>query len=336
MSRLVTHSAEIEGLIRTGYRREDLDRLEAFLIERGVLKFRPLESGLYPAVQTGAMASGYQNVWVRDNVFVAYAHAANRRPEIAVAVVRALSKYFSKYLFRFDDIISGAVDRNDPMKRINVRLDGTTLEELPQKWSHAQNDALGYFVWLFCNLASERAFIVSGDELALMERFLDYFQAIRFWDDEDSGHWEERRKVEASSIGVVTGGLNALQTMLREVADLGERFGSARIEKDIRFAAELGEGGAKRSTQYCRRNAFSLTKAGGTMRRCCFSSTRSASSTMRWRTRSSTTSPAICKARSAFAVTSAIPIGAPTIASCFRRKSEAATSAIVSSDATDY
>ena len=158
MSRLVTHSAEIERLIRADYSRQDLDRLEAFLIERGVLKFRPLESGLYPAVQTEATVSGYQNVWVRDNVFVAYAHAANRRVEVAVAVVRALSKYFSKHLFRFDDIISGAVDRNDPMKRINVRFDGNTLEELPQKWAHAQNDALGYFVWLFCNLASERAF----------------------------------------------------------------------------------------------------------------------------------------------------------------------------------
>jgi GH15 family glucan-1,4-alpha-glucosidase len=245
MSGLVTHSAEIERLIRTDYRREDIDRLEAFLIERGVLKFLPLGSGLYPAVETESTASGYQNVWVRDNVFVAHAHAANRRPEIAVAVVRALSKYFSKYLFRFDDIISGAVDRNDPMKRINVRFDGSTLEELPQKWSHAQNDALGYFVWLFCNLAADHAFIVSGDDLALMERFLDYFRAIRFWQDEDSGHWEERRKIEASSIGVVTGGLNALQAMLRRVGGLSETFGSARIEKAIRLAAELSERGSQ-------------------------------------------------------------------------------------------
>jgi GH15 family glucan-1,4-alpha-glucosidase len=243
MSGLVTHSAEIARLIRTNYRREDLDRLEAFLIERGVLKFRPLRSGLYPAVQTETTASGYQNVWVRDNVFVAHAHAANQRPEVAVAVVRALTKYFLKHLDRFDDIISGALDRNDPMERVNVRFDGDTLEELPQKWAHAQNDALGYFVWLFCNLAAERAFVVSGDDLALMEKFLDYFQAIRFWQDEDSGHWEESRKVEASSIGVVTGGLKALQIMLRQVGELSERFGSARIEESVRLATELGERG---------------------------------------------------------------------------------------------
>jgi hypothetical protein len=213
MSGLVTHSAEIERLVRTDYRRTDLDRLEAFLIERGVLQFRPLESGLYSAVQTETTASGYQNVWVRDNVFVAHAHAANGRTEVAVAVVRALTKYFLKHLHRFDGIISGSVDRNDPMQRVNVRFDGNTLEELPQKWAHAQNDALGYF------------------------------QAIRFWQDEDSGHWEETRKVEASSIGVVTGGLNTLQAMLRGVDGLSQAFGSARIENNIRLAADLGERG---------------------------------------------------------------------------------------------
>jgi len=243
MSGLITHSAEIERLIRTRYGRDDLDRLEAFLIERGVLRFRSLETGLYPAVQTGATASGYQNVWVRDNVFVAYAHAENGRLDVAVAVVRALSTYFSKHLFRFDAIISGTADRNDPMQRVNVRFDGGALKELPQKWAHAQNDALGYFVWLFCTLAAKGAFAVSGEDLALLERFLAYFQAIRFWQDEDSGHWEETRKVEASSIGVVTGGLNALEILLRTVDALRETFGSTRIEKAIRLAAELHERG---------------------------------------------------------------------------------------------
>jgi GH15 family glucan-1,4-alpha-glucosidase len=243
MNSLTAHSSEIERFMQTRYRGDNLDRLEAFLVERGVFRFRALGSGLFPAVQTGASASGYQNVWVRDNVFVAYAHAENGRLDVAVAVIRALATYFSKHLFRFDAVIAGTVDRNDPMQRVNVRFDGTALEELPQKWAHAQNDALGYFVWLFCTLASKRAFAVSGEDLVLLERFLAYFQAIRFWQDEDSGHWEETRKVEASSIGVVTGGLNALHTLLRTAVALREAFGSTRIENAIRLAAELGERG---------------------------------------------------------------------------------------------
>ena len=55
----------------------------------------------------------------------------------------------------FDDIIVGAVDRKAPMNRPHIGFDGDSLSELPEKWSHAQYDALGYFVWLFCNLASD-------------------------------------------------------------------------------------------------------------------------------------------------------------------------------------
>jgi len=49
--------------------------------------------------------------------------------------------------------------------------------------------------------------------LALFPR---YFQAIRYWEDRDSGHWEEARKVSASSIGVATAGLAAWGDLLRE------------------------------------------------------------------------------------------------------------------------
>ena len=38
----------------------------------------------------------------------------------------------------------------------------------------------------------------------------EYFDAIRYWEDEDSGHWEETRKITASSIGTVVAGLQAL------------------------------------------------------------------------------------------------------------------------------
>ncbi len=41
------------------------------------------------------------------------------------------------------------------MNRPHIRFNGTTLEELPEKWSHAQNDALGYSLWLFSLLAEQ-------------------------------------------------------------------------------------------------------------------------------------------------------------------------------------
>jgi hypothetical protein len=239
MTDLTNHSDEISKYIRLIYTADDLDRLETILFERGVLSFRPLETGLFPAqLDAAASMSGYHHVWVRDNVFVAHAHSVNGRLDAAIGVARGLAGFFSKYLFRFDDIVAGAVDRNDPMNRPHVRFDGASLSELPERWSHAQNDALGYFVWLFCNLAAAGAIPLTDESLALLEKFVAYFRAIRFWKDEDSGHWEEVRRIGASSIGVVVGGLESMKTML-EARDRSEGFDPARIERNVRLLTDL-------------------------------------------------------------------------------------------------
>ena len=240
MAGLILHSDVIEQYVRPKYTLPELHRLETFLFERGVLTFRPLPTGLYPAAQVDAATSksGYYNVWVRDNVFVAHAHYLNGRIDAAVAVARGLSAFFSKQLFRFDDIIEARVDRNAPMNRVPIRFDGASLSELPEKWSHAQNDALGYFLWLFCNLAKAGGIPLTDEGLALLERFVAYFEAIRFWEDEDSGHWEEVRKINASSVGVVVGALTAMKAML-DAPDRRKDFGPARVERSLSLVADL-------------------------------------------------------------------------------------------------
>ena len=104
------------------------------------------------------------------------------------------------------------------MQRPHIRFDAETLSELPEKWAHAQNDALGSFVWLYAKLA--RAGILEPDtwDVPLLTLFLRYFQAIPYWQDEDSGHWEETCKISASSIGAVVAGLRQLRTLLHSRA----------------------------------------------------------------------------------------------------------------------
>ncbi len=245
MSNPVIHNDAIRQFLRPSYVASELGSLEAFLLKSRVLSFRPLATGLYPAAQSspGSIASGYNNVWVRDNVYVAWAHYLNGRLAASIRVVRALTTFFRKYHFRFDHIIAGAVDPREPMNRVHVRFDGERLEELPGTWSHAQNDALGYFVWLYCKLAAESALEVTAGGLTLLETFAAYFHAIGYWTDEDSGHWEETRKISASSIGVVVGGLHAFTTMLETLDGLRQRHGSHRIDSDIRSAHDLAQMG---------------------------------------------------------------------------------------------
>lgn len=207
-------NSEIAALIPSGYyRADDLDRIEAELRRRGTLTFSPLLSGLFSASSAGdAMASsGYANVWVRDNVYVAYAHDVSAKTPVAAGAARALLMFFHRFRRRFEEIIFGTVDPQDVSNRPHVRFDGRNLEEIPnQRWPHAQNDALGYFLWLYTRLAA--CGHVPLDELAVstLALFPRYFEAISFWQDEDSGHWEEVRKISVSSIGTVVAGLDAL------------------------------------------------------------------------------------------------------------------------------
>ncbi len=71
-------------------------------------------------------------------------------------------------------------------------------------------------MWLFSSLALAGELAPTPDEIELFTTLARYFETIRFWQDEDSGHWEEVRKVAASSIGVATSGLVALGRLLGE------------------------------------------------------------------------------------------------------------------------
>jgi hypothetical protein len=209
---IVWQNSEIETLRPKGpYRHEDVVRIEGELEKRGTLAMRPLPSGLFPAAITTASRSGYGNVWVRDNVYVAYAHHLRGMSDVAAHTVRAIFEFFWRHRQRFDAIISGDVDPNDVAKRPHIRFDGTSLTELPQEhWPHAQNDALGYALWLCSKLAAAGAIELDRPVTEMLALFPRYFAAIRYWEDEDSGHWEETRKREASSIGTVVAGLEAL------------------------------------------------------------------------------------------------------------------------------
>jgi hypothetical protein len=60
-----------------------------------------------------------------------------------------------------------------------------------------------------------------------------YFQTIQYWQDEDSGHWEERRKIEASSIGAVVAGLRELRRLLTTSPSLAPRFAGTKVTPDF-------------------------------------------------------------------------------------------------------
>jgi phosphorylase kinase alpha/beta subunit len=209
-------SQRLSRMIQPLYSLNEIEQISSFLEEMGTLNFPALPNGLFPAAAFAKNKdyTGYSYVWVRDNVHIAHAHYVVGNRDVAIKNLRTLMQYFTKHQTRFARIIKGEASASDPMNRPHIRFDGITLEEISQKWAHAQNDALGYFLWMFCKLVNEGAISPSPGDLSTLDLFPSYFAKIEYWKDEDSGHWEETRKISASSIGAVVAGLEQMQKLL--------------------------------------------------------------------------------------------------------------------------
>jgi hypothetical protein len=191
----------LRHLIADAYSPQSLSQIKQVLAERGSHRISPVANGLFAASSSQAPDSltGYQNVWVRDNVIVADSFLRRGQSAPAIACVRGLSKFFAAQLPRFREIAA------DPTRLLQ------TLAELPEKWTHVQNDALGQALWFRFLLANTNVLPISASDYEIFRIFPDYFAAIEYWPDPDSGAWEEGRKVNNSSVGAVVAGLEEMR-----------------------------------------------------------------------------------------------------------------------------
>lgn len=209
-------NSAVQRLARRQYTPEDLSKLTSLLDELGTLTLSPKNNGLYAASssQKEDADSGYQRVWVRDNIMVANYQRERGRSDLAAKTLRALASFFHLYRKRFIHVIEDPDVAKDPTRRPHIRFDGDTLRELDRTWPHDQNDALGYAMWLTFLMANTGQYVLDEIDAAAYGLFPGYFNAIQYWNSPDSGHWEEDRRVNNSSVGVV---LRALEEFRRYI-----------------------------------------------------------------------------------------------------------------------
>lgn len=238
---------QVDGLLREQYRLDEVQRLTRHLIEHGTFEFPTLPTGVFSAAAVGSSNNytGYQHVWVRDNIHIAHHFHVLGDHDRAVRCVSAITRFLHSQQSKLQDIIVGKANPQNVMLRPHIRFDGGQLAELPETWAHAQNDAIGYWMWLASKLALDGHWQPSADDIKLLSNFVQYLEVIRFWQDEDNGHWEEARKVEASSIGIATVGLTALRDYFMSIAPTQIPLGVTKllIDQTCRRAETLIEQG---------------------------------------------------------------------------------------------
>ena len=215
---LIIHNPQLTTLLKNDYQVEDVQRIYDYLESKGTFNFPALCTGLFSAGLLGGSAeyTGYDAAWVRDNVHVANALYVRGEIPKVVACLGGLMKWFRLQGSRLDHVIATGEAPADQMERPHIRFDGREMKEIDERWNHAQNDALGYFLWLYCTLVRDGHIEPAAEDMETVAALTLYLHAVSYWQDEDSGHWEEPPKVEASSIGPVVKGLEMVARLIRE------------------------------------------------------------------------------------------------------------------------
>lgn len=164
-------------------------------------------TGLFTA-SAHDVATGYNKAWLRDIYFMTLGFKYTGEMSVVQDAARALLKILDKH----KDKINWAV-HNKPhatWQYIHARYNPETFEEYWEEWGNKQNDAVGEVLYLIaeCELLGLPV-AETDEERGLIQLLVNYLNAIEYWNDADSGIWEENQEVRASSIGAV---VRALKT----------------------------------------------------------------------------------------------------------------------------
>jgi phosphorylase kinase alpha/beta subunit len=168
-------------------------------------------TGLFTA-SAHDVATGYNKAWLRDIYFMTLGFKYTGE----MSVVQETAKALLKILDTHKEKISWAV-HNKPFETwqyIHARYNPETFEEYWEEWGNKQNDAVGEVLYLIADCENLGFTVAETDEeKSLVQLLVNYLNAIEYWNDADSGIWEENQEVRASSIGAVVCALRAAKKL---------------------------------------------------------------------------------------------------------------------------
>ncbi|MFD1778058.1 glycoside hydrolase family 15 protein [Fredinandcohnia salidurans] len=178
-----------------------------------VLDRMRLSNGAY----TASLSNDYSYVWIRDIVYTVLPFI-NEPSERYAKAYHALLDMFKSYEWKID-----IHRKKKPIylfEYIHSRY-STDLKEMPVEWGHAQNDAIGAFLWgVGEGYRLGQKVIRDKKDIEIIQKLVDYLECLQYWQAKDNGMWEENMEVHASSLGACVAGLNAVKILVNVNEDL--------------------------------------------------------------------------------------------------------------------
>lgn len=159
-------------------------------------------TGLFTA-SASDVTTGYNKAWLRDIYFMTLGFKWTGEMNVVQDAAKALLKILEKH----KEKIQWAANHRPPYatyQYIHARYHPETFDEYWEEWGNKQNDAVGEVLYLIAGCENDGCSVVeSSEDKELVQLLVNYLNTIEYWNDADSGIWEENQEVRASSIGSV-------------------------------------------------------------------------------------------------------------------------------------
>jgi GH15 family glucan-1,4-alpha-glucosidase len=171
-----------------------------------ILEGLQYNSGLFAASQKG-VGTGYDKAWLRDNFYECLAFEVVGDLETVRKTYRAILDIFKKHESKIDHAISKKPEHTH--QYIHPRYNPETFDEYWEEWGNKQNDSIGCILFKIGELEQKQNGLIveNDDDRRVVQKLVWYLSTLEYWNDADSGIWEEDQEIHASSVGACLAGL---------------------------------------------------------------------------------------------------------------------------------
>lgn len=178
-----------------------------------VLESMRLPNGAYVA----SPSRDYSHVWIRDVVYTVLPYLNSNCDRFEKALC-ALFDLFRRYEWKID-----IHTRKKPMwphEYIHSRY-SLDLTEMSEPWGHAQNDAIGLFLWgVGEGVRQGKKMLRDESDKRILQKLVHYLGCLEYCHHADNGMWEEAPEVHTSSIGACLAGLKSVRLLVHVPEEL--------------------------------------------------------------------------------------------------------------------